>query len=113
MALQAFREKWDDRYPTIADSWQRNWETIIPFLAYHPMIRKVIYTTNAIEAANRQIRKIIKTKGAFPNEQAALKIIYLALLKAQEKWKMPISDWKAAINQFAIIFGDRFPDQGM
>ena len=77
------------------------------------MIRKVIYTTNAIEAANRQIRKIIKTKGAFPNEQAALKIIYLALLKAQEKWKMPISDWKAAINQFAIIFGDRFPDQGM
>ena len=112
MALRAFREKWDDRYPTIADSWQRNWETIIPFLAYHPMIRKVIYTTNAIEAANRQIRKIIKTKGAFPNEQAAIKIIYLALLKAQEKWKMPISDWKAAINQFAIIFGDRFPDQG-
>jgi putative transposase len=112
-ALMAFREKWDDTYPAIADSWQRNRDNIVPFLAYHPMIRKVIYTTNAIEAANRQIRKVIKTKGAFPNEQAAIKTIYLALIKAQKKWKMPISDWKAAMNQFAIIVGDRFPKAGV
>ncbi len=96
-------------YPTIAASWERNWTGIVPFLAYHPMIRKVIYTTNAIEAGIRQVRKIIKTKGAFPNEDVALKIIYLALQNAQKKWKMPLREWKMAMNQFAIIFEERFP----
>ncbi len=109
MALQAFRETWDEKYPTIAKSWQQNWDNIVPFLAYPPMIRKVIYTTNAIEAANRQIRKIIKNKGAFPNEQAAIKSIYLALINARKKWKMPIREWNTAMNQFAILFADRFP----
>lgn len=108
-ALTAFKEKWNGQYPTIAASWERNWTGIVPFLAYHPMIRKVIYTTNAIEAAIRQIRKIIKTKGAFPNEDAALKVIYLALQNAQKKWKMPIQEWNMAMNQFAIIFENRFP----
>ncbi len=109
MALEAFKGKWNEQYPTIAASWERNWTGIVPFLAYHPMIRKVIYTTNAIEAGIRQVRKIIKTKGAFPNEDAALKIIYLALQNAQKKWKMPLKEWKMAMNQFAIIFEERFP----
>lgn len=109
MALEAFKQKWHSQYPTIAASWERNWTGIVPFLGYHPMIRKVIYTTNTIEAAIRQIRKIIKTKGAFPNEDAALKIIYLALQNAQKKWKMPLREWNLAMNQFAIIFEDRFP----
>ena len=74
------------------------------------MIRKVIYTTNAIEAGIRQIRKVIKTKGAFPNEDAALKTIYLTLINAQKKWKMPLKEWNMAINQFAILFADRFPE---
>jgi len=109
IALKDFKEKWDGQYPTIATSWEANWAGIVPFLAYPPMIRKVVYTTNAIEAAIRQIRKIIKTKGALPSDDAAIKIIYLALRNAEKKWKMPIREWKAAMNQFAIIFADRFP----
>ena len=109
MALEAFKEKWHSQNPTIAASWERNWTGIVPFLSYHPMIRKVIYTTNAIEAGIRQVRKIIKIKGAFPNENAALKIIYLALQNAQKKWKMPLKEWNVAMNQFAIIFEERFP----
>ncbi len=109
MALKDFKEKWDGQYPTIAKSWEANWAGIVPFLAYPPMIRKVVYTTNAIEAAIRQIRKIIKTKGALPNDDAAIKIIYLALRNAEKKWKMPLKEWNAAMNQFAIIFADRFP----
>ena len=108
-ALEDFKQKWDGQYPTIAKSWEANWAGIVPFLAYPPMIRKVVYTTNAIEAAIRQIRKIIKTKGALPNDDAAIKIIYLALRNAEKKWKMPLREWNAAMNQFAIIFADRFP----
>ena len=108
-ALKDFKGKWDGQYPTIATSWEANWAGIVPFLAYPPMIRKVVYTTNAIEAAIRQIRKIIKTKGALPNDDAAIKIIYLALRNAEKKWKMPLKEWNAAMNQFAIIFADRFP----
>ena len=108
-ALEAFKQIWDEKYPTISGVWERNWTGISPFLAYHPMIRKVIYTTNAIEAGIRQIRKVIKTKGAFPNEDAALKVIYLTLINAQKKWKMPLKEWNMAINQFAILFADRFP----
>lgn len=108
-ALEDFKEKWDAQYPTVAKSWEANWAGIVPFLAYPPMIRKVVYTTNAIEAAIRQIRKIIKTKGALPNDDAAIKIIYLALRNAEKKWKMPLKEWNAAMNQFAIIFADRFP----
>jgi len=103
-SLKTFREKWDKDYPTIADSWERNWQEIIPFLAFPASIRKAIYTTNAIEAANRQIRKILKTKGSFPNDEAVFKLVFLSLQNAQKKWTMPIRDWKLALNQFAILF---------
>jgi putative transposase len=104
IALDNFRKNWDHKYPTIAESWTRNWQGIIPFMAFPEDIRKAIYTTNAVEAINRQIRKIIKTKGSFPNDEAVFKLVFLALQKAQKKWTMPIRDWKLALNQFAILF---------
>jgi len=97
-ALLAFKEKWGHQYPTIADIWSRNWHGIIPFLSFPDYIRKAIYTTNAIEAINRQIRKIIKTKGAFPNDEAVFKLVFLALQNASKKWTMPIREWKLAFN---------------
>lgn len=109
LALNAFRGKWDGQYPTISSSWERNWQGVIPFLSYPPLIRKAVYTTNAIEAGIRQVRKIIKNKGAFPDDDAALKIIFLALQNAQKKWKMPIREWRLALSNFAILFADRFP----
>lgn len=105
--LQSFKKKWDDKYPKISDSWEKTWTEIIPFLAYPKDIRKVIYTTNAIESINRQIRKIIKSKGVFPNNMSVYKIAYLALKNASKSWTMPIQNWKSALNQFAILFGDR------
>jgi putative transposase len=91
----------------IAKSWERNWQQITPFLHYPKPIRKAIYTTNVIEASNRQVRKIIKTKGSFPNDEAVYKIVFLALQNAQIKWTMPIRDWPLALNQFHIYFQDR------
>jgi len=108
--LNSFREKWDNKYPTIADSWARNWAEVVPFLAFPDDIRKAIYTTNAIESVNFTLRKIIKNKQLFPNDLAIKKIIYLALRNISKKWTMPIHNWKSALNQFAIIFADRFPD---
>jgi putative transposase len=105
--LSEFEEKWDGKYPTIGQSWRRNWEQIIPFLAYPKQIRKVIYTTNAIESLNRSLRKAVKTRGHFPNDQAATKLLYLAIKNLTEKWKMPPREWKEAMNQFAILFDDR------
>ncbi len=105
--LKIFKENWDEKYPKISDSWEKNWHEITPFLQYPKDIRKVIYTTNAIESINRQIRKIIKSKGVFPNDMAVYKITYLALKNASKKWTMPIQNWKLALNQFAILFGDR------
>ena len=107
LELEAFRERWDDTYPTIADIWQRNWTGIAPCLAYPEFIKKAIYTTNIIEAINRQIRKIIKNKGVFPNDDAVKKSIFLALKNAEKKWTMPIRNWPQALNQFAILFADR------
>lgn len=106
-ALNLFKENWDDKYPMISECWSRNWAEIVPFLSYPEFIRKAIYTTNAIESAHRQIRKIIKSKGLFPNDEAVLKIVFLALQNAQKKWNMPIRNWKLALNQFAILFEDR------
>lgn len=108
-ALEDFENKWGKAYPTIAPMWRRHWHHIMTFLAYPDFIRKAIYTTNAIEAINRQIRKIIKTKGLFPNDQAAIKLIFLALQNASKKWTMPIREWKQALAQFSILFPDRFP----
>lgn len=103
-ALLLFKVKWDDKYPTIAEIWQRNWQGIIPFLAFPDYIRKAIYTTNAIESVNRQVRKIIKSKGCFPNDDSVFKLVFLALQNAQKKWTMPIREWKLALNQFSILF---------
>jgi putative transposase len=105
--LLEFAEKWDSKYPSISQSWTRNWQDIIPFFRYPEFIRRAIYTTNVIEASNRQVRKVIKTKGSFPNDDAVYKIVYLALQNAQRKWTMPIRDWPMALNQFFILFPDR------
>src|SRR4051794_17091123 len=107
--LQRFADKWDHRYPTISRSWLEHWEHIIPFLAFPPDIRRVVYTTNTIEALNRQIRKTIKTRGHFPTEDAARKLIYLAITRAQTKWRRAYN-WNAALAAFKIHFGDRIPD---
>lgn len=100
--------KWGQKYPTIVASWRRSWEQVIPFFAYPLEVRRVIYTTNAIESVNMQLRKIIKNRGHFPNDEAAAKLIYLALRNITAKWKMPPVFWKSAQNQFAIRYPDRF-----
>jgi len=107
--LVLFRKKWDNKYPTIGDIWERNWEGIIPFMAYPDYIRKVIYTTNAIESLNSGLRKISRNRGLFPNDESVMKLLYLALKNMKKKWSMPIREWKQALNQFAVIFGNRFP----
>ncbi len=105
--LKTFRSKWNEKYPTIADSWERNWEGLIPFLSYPDYIRKAIYTTNAIESLNRSLRKVTKNRGSFPNDESALKLLYLALRNISKKWTMPIRLWKQALNQFVILFPGR------
>jgi putative transposase len=108
-ALEAFDQIWGGRYPMIAETWRRNWERVIPFLAFPTDIRRIIYTTNSIEAVNRQLRKIIKTRGHFPTEDAALKLLWLALRNAEKKWTYPIKEWQRALHQFAIYFPGRVP----
>ena len=107
--LDRFAEKWDAKFPTIAQTWRRNWERIVVFFAYPPEIRGVIYTTNAIESTNMSLRKILKVRGSFPTDEAALKLIYLALQNITEKWTMPIKEGRAALNRFAILFAERMP----
>jgi hypothetical protein len=107
--LTAFAERWDARFPTISRSWLEHWEQITPFLAFPPDVRRVVYTTNTIEALNRQIRKIIKTRGHFPTEDAARKLLFLAITRAQTKWRNAYN-WNAALAAFKIHFGDRIPD---
>jgi len=104
--LKQFGANWDNKYPVICDIWQRNWSGITPFFAFPAEIRKVIYTTNAIESTNRQIRKIIKNKGVFPDDKSIQKIVYLALRNAAKKWTMPLKDWPLALNQFELLCGD-------
>ena len=108
-ALERFSQRWDAKYPAISPSWRVDWPRLTVFFDYCPEIRKVIYTTNAIESLNYSLRKLLKTRGAFPNDDAILKILYLAINRVAKKWTMPIRDWKAAINQFVILFGDRVP----
>lgn len=111
--LEAFAEKWDGAYPTISQMWRRNWEHLIPFFAYPADIRKVIYTTNAIESLNMSLRKVIKTRGSFPTADAALKLLFLALEHIAKKWTMPVQDWKAALQRFSILLGDRVPQDAL
>jgi len=108
-ALEDFGKKWNDKYPMIYQSWQRHWADLSEFFKYPHEIRKAIYTTNAVESLNFSLRKIIKNKLIFVNDDAILKILYLAIRNASEKWTMPISNWGQALNQFAIEFGERVP----
>jgi len=109
LELVRFAERSRALYPTISRSWHRHWDRLIPFLAYPPEIRKVIYTTNAIESVNRQLRKVLKTRGALPSDEALMKLLYLASEKITKRWTMPIRDSKAALNRFAIEFEGRVP----
>jgi putative transposase len=108
-ALQRFDQRWGKQLPVITKAWRENWEHVIPFMAFPPEVRRVIYTTNAIEALNRQLRKAIKTKGHFPNQEAARKLIYLALTNAAPQWTRT-RHWTMALLAFKIHFGDRLPD---
>jgi putative transposase len=108
-ALEAFDETWGTRFPPITKAWQDAWEYVTPFLAFPAEVRRVIYTTNAIEALNRQLRKAIKTKGSFPSEDAARKLVYLALQNAVPQWTKT-RNWTTALLAFKIHFGDRVPD---
>lgn len=108
-ALDAFTESdWGQKFPTVAAMWQRQWEQVIPFFAYPPEVRKIIYTTNAIESLHMQLRKIVKNRGHFPSDEAASKLLFLALRNIEKDWKMPPVTWRQAANQFAILFGERF-----
>jgi len=107
MALTAFADKWDGQFPTISQIWLRHWENVTPFFDYPPEIRKVIYTTNAIESMNMTLRKVMKNKRIFPSDEAAFKQIYLALQNISKKWTMPIRNWKPALARFMIEFEGR------
>jgi putative transposase len=107
--LDAFeRGPWGQKFPTIVAAWRRAWSHVIPFFAFPPQIRRVIYTTNAIESINSQLRKIIKSRGHFPSDDAASKLIWLALRNITADWGRAAKDWKEAMNQFAILYEDRF-----
>ena len=109
LALVEFAERWDKLYPTISKSWLNHWTHIIPFFAFPNDIRKAIYTTNAIESMNMTLRKVLRNHRSFPSDDSALKVVFMAINNISKKWTMPIRDWKAALNRFAIEFGDRFP----
>lgn len=106
-ALDELDAKWGQQYPVVIQSWRRKWDNLSAYFRYPESIRKVIYTTNAIESVHRQFRKLTKTKGAFPNENSLLKLLYLGLLNAQEKWTMPIQNWNLALSQLSIYFEGR------
>ena len=108
LALEAFAQRWDAKYPTIAKSWRARWNEVCPFLAYPPEIRKMLYTTNAIESLNAQLRKAVRPKGHFPSDDAAFKLLYLAIQRAQIRWNSP-RNWKQTLAHFAIVFENRFP----
>jgi len=109
--LAEFEAKRGQDYPSIIKSWRRNWERIIPFFDYPPEIRKVIYTTNAIESLNMGLRKVTKNRGSFPSDDAVLKLFYLAIRNISKKWTVAIRDWKGALNRFTIQFEDRMPQR--
>jgi putative transposase len=101
---------WDQKYPQISKSWRSHWDNLITIFDYPPQIRKAVYTTNAIESLNSVIRKATKKRKLFPTDDAALKVVYLAVNQASKKWTMPIQNWKLALNRFSIEFGDRITD---
>lgn len=110
LELERFGEKWDEQYPQISKSWHSHWPNLVTLFEYPPDIRRVIYTTNAIESLNSVIRKATKQRKVFPTDDAAMKVVYLAIQSAAKKWTMPIRNWKPALNRFMIDFGDRLAD---
>lgn len=109
-ALDEFAQAWDDKYPTISKQWRSKWHDIVTLFDFPPAIRKVIYTTNAIESVNSVIRKFTKNRKIYPNEQSALKLIYMAIREASKKWTRSIQHWKQALNHFAVMYEDRMPE---
>jgi putative transposase len=109
-ALERFGERWDEKYPAISPSWRTDWTRLTVFFDYPPEIRRVIYTTNAIESLNYSLRRVLKTRGAFPNDDAVTKVLYLALRNVAKKWTRPIQNWRQALNQFVILFPERMPN---
>lgn len=108
-ALDAFEQDWGEQYPMAVKAWRSRWENITPFFGYPEPIRKVIYTTNAVESLNAQLRQVTKKRGAFPTDDSVRKVLYLAMTRASKRWTMPIQDWPAAMNFFSIVFGERVP----
>jgi putative transposase len=107
LAFDELEDKWRDAYPLVINSWRRKWHNLSHYLKYPENIRRVIYTTNAVEAVHRQFRKLTKTKDAFPNENSLLKLLYASILNASEKWTMPIHNWSLCLSQLAIYFEGR------
>jgi len=108
-ALAAFEaSQWGQKYPAIGQSWRRAWSEVVPFFAFHPDVRRLIYTTNAIEALNSKLRRAVRARGHFPTDEAATKLLFLVLNKAEKEWTMPPREWSIAKAQFAILFGERF-----
>jgi putative transposase len=107
--LELFAEKWDALYPSISKSWRAHWSRVIPLFAFSEDIRRIIYTTNAIESVNMTLRKVTRNHRIFPSDEAVYKVVYLAMRNIAKKWTMPIHHWKPALNRFAVEFGERFP----
>ena len=107
LRLNEFAAKWDERFPSISRSWRSNWSRVIPFFAHPPEIRRIIYTTNVIESLNMSLRKVTKTRASFPNDDAALKLLYLALRNISRKWTRPVHDWGPALGRFSILYEGR------
>ena len=110
-ALDAFEAAWSAQYPMAVKTWRNHWQNVIPFFGYPEPIRKVIYTTNAVESLNAQLRRVTKKRSAFPTVDSVRKVLYLAILRASKKWTMPIQDWPAALNYFSIVFEGRVPEK--
>ena len=108
-ALTAFEESfWGRKYVAIGQSWRRAWGEVVPFYAFHPDVRRILYTTNAIEALNSKLRRAVRARGHFPSDEAAMKLLFLVLNRSEKEWKMPPREWALAKAQFAVLFGDRF-----
>lgn len=104
-ALEQFSEKWDNQYPAISPSWRTDWDRLTVFFDFPAEIRKVVYTSNAIELLNYSLRKVLKNRNAFPNDDSVMKLLYLGIKNVARKWTMPVRNWKQALNQFVIIYG--------
>ena len=111
MAFEEFKEKWGKQHPIIIRSWENNWLELTTYFKYPYEIRRIIYTTNPVEGYHRQLRKVTKTKTAYPTDESLLKILYLATIEITKKWDAPLKDWKKCISQFAIYFSDRLKSE--